>query len=298
MPGLRITIPTTFTDTTLPTLKDDAILPESGALMLVDMAHPLSTSPTLEPLALLTNLAADQAAAVTGASASALHPEVYIGGISTTPNAVGLVEYTGSGGLHTILSSTAGSLDGVKVRYPLDVLEYVRDNPTNDYFVSVWMRVTRPTNSTAGWSSISLGTNDSTSNYLYLFANLTTKFPSSAPQLIGLRSTPTTTKLSEGATAGPYIRNIGVSDHTGTVDPAGNLSSNSKIFGVGQIPPFEGSGNNPSAILYRFYMEDLTVSGRTYAEVDAIDDALYTADVLTAGGRYYGDTYTDPATVP
>lgn len=29
----------------------------------------------------------------------------------------------------------------------------------------------------------------------------------------------------------------------------------------------------------------------------AIDHALYTTHVLTAGGRYYGDTYTDPATV-
>jgi hypothetical protein len=42
----------------------------------------------------------------------------------------------------------------------------------------------------------------------------------------------------------------------------------------------------------------LTVSGRTYAEVDAIDHALYTREVLTPGGRYYGDTYTDPATLP
>lgn len=53
-----------------------------------------------------------------------------------------------------------------------------------------------------------------------------------------------------------------------------------------------------SSIFYRAYIEDLTVSGRTYAEVDAIDYALYTKEVLTPGGRYYGDTYTDPATIP
>lgn len=34
------------------------------------------------------------------------------------------------------------------------------------------------------------------------------------------------------------------------------------------------------------------------AEVDAIDHALYTSHVLTAGGRYFGDTFTDPATIP
>lgn len=48
----------------------------------------------------------------------------------------------------------------------------------------------------------------------------------------------------------------------------------------------------------RAYVEDLTVSGRTYAEVDAIDHALYTKEVLTPGSRYYGDTFTDPATIP
>ena len=53
-----------------------------------------------------------------------------------------------------------------------------------------------------------------------------------------------------------------------------------------------------SWILYRTYVEDLSVSGRTYAEVDALDYALYEKHVLTADGRYYGDTYTDPATLP
>ena len=53
----------------------------------------------------------------------------------------------------------------------------------------------------------------------------------------------------------------------------------------------------PSRAVYRMYIEDLTVSGRTYAQVDAIDYAQFTKDVLTVGGRYYGDTYTDPTTL-
>jgi len=39
------------------------------------------------------------------------------------------------------------------------------------------------------------------------------------------------------------------------------------------------------------YLEDLTVSGRTYADVDALDNALYT-EAFGAGGAYSGDTYT------
>lgn len=55
---------------------------------------------------------------------------------------------------------------------------------------------------------------------------------------------------------------------------------------------------NPGAFLfYRAYIEDLTVSGRSYAAVDALDYAEYTKQVTTAGGRYYADTYTDPATI-
>jgi hypothetical protein len=52
-----------------------------------------------------------------------------------------------------------------------------------------------------------------------------------------------------------------------------------------------GSTAAPSFILYRFYLEDLTVSGRSYAEVDAIDYALWQTD-FGAGGRFAGDTFT------
>lgn len=50
-------------------------------------------------------------------------------------------------------------------------------------------------------------------------------------------------------------------------------------------------------MIYRVYIEDLTVSGRTYAQVDSIDFALWQA-AFAAGGKFYGDTYTDPSTLP
>lgn len=57
-------------------------------------------------------------------------------------------------------------------------------------------------------------------------------------------------------------------------------------------------GNHGSYIFYRSYLEDLTVSGRTFQQVSAIDSAMYNREVLSAGGRYYGDTFTDPAIIP
>lgn len=48
--------------------------------------------------------------------------------------------------------------------------------------------------------------------------------------------------------------------------------------------------------LYRVYIEDLTISKRTHAQVYAMDEALFNT-AFSAGGKYYNDTYTDPTTI-
>jgi len=50
-----------------------------------------------------------------------------------------------------------------------------------------------------------------------------------------------------------------------------------------------------SMIFYRFYCEDLSLSGRTREAVAALDDELF-AEAFAVGGKFYGDTYTDPST--
>ena len=50
-----------------------------------------------------------------------------------------------------------------------------------------------------------------------------------------------------------------------------------------------------STILYRFYIEDLTVSGRTAEEVKIIDKKLFN-EAFAEGGKFYNDTWTDPKT--
>ncbi|MFQ9544964.1 MAG: hypothetical protein ACLR02_08110 [Clostridium sp.] len=50
-----------------------------------------------------------------------------------------------------------------------------------------------------------------------------------------------------------------------------------------------------STILYRFYIEDLTVSGRTKEEVQIIDEKLFN-EAFAEGGKFYNDTWTDPKT--
>lgn len=55
--------------------------------------------------------------------------------------------------------------------------------------------------------------------------------------------------------------------------------------------------NLPSIVVYRAFVEDLTVSGRSFEEAAAIDREEFVDQVLTVGGRYYGDTYESPAVV-
>ncbi|MBD7153500.1 hypothetical protein HPO45_27130, partial [Klebsiella pneumoniae] len=51
---------------------------------------------------------------------------------------------------------------------------------------------------------------------------------------------------------------------------------------------------HPSFIFYRFYMEDLTVSGRSYATVDALDQALFDEAFYSSTGRYRNDHFSAP----
>ncbi|MBV6552319.1 hypothetical protein KTN00_15040 [Acinetobacter soli] len=55
-------------------------------------------------------------------------------------------------------------------------------------------------------------------------------------------------------------------------------------------------GDIPSFIVYRIYIEDLNASGRTFAEVKSIDDAEF-EKAFAVGGRFYGDSWSDPASV-
>lgn len=298
MPGLRITIPTTFTDTSLPILRADSLLPESGALILIDPAHPATGDLTLSSGMTVPNIAAALAAELAEGTTGAMHPELAFGGIGTTATAKGVVELSDKGGIHTIMSPTASLVagDGVVIRPSQSIVDYLVANTGHSYYVSLWMRPTRLAGLGMGYTGLSLATTASSISAAKLYAiNSSGDFyPTTAPR-IGSAKLPAT--LAAGTSE---FLNGAVSAYSGTPEVSGSAARDrTKAWGVGHHLPFNIlSGGSPSAILYRYYLEDLTVSGRTYAEVHALDHALYTQEVTTSGGRYYGDTYTDPATIP
>lgn len=336
MTGLKIVLPTSFTDTSLPVLYDDQIL-SSGSLMLLDPIHTANPWPSGVPanLASLPNIAKNSAKTLTGQSTdSAVQAIARVP--ATLTSSVGFMERTSKGGLHGAFSNTAGhgvQYSGVVLDMPTAILKYILDNPRHSYYYSVWDRLTR--SAPSGWNGFiaSLGGSGQQTNCSHFEvapvaggsgSAAWNKRPSTTtnPPYLGSR-------LPTSSAAGAAVlATIGVDDwynNSGTypgflpgdgVNTAvsGSLASGGIYFGssaqqtgigvTGSTGTCSGNAGNsptyndlhPSHIFYRFYIEDLTVSGRSYATVDALDLALFTA-AFAAGGRYYNDTFTSPSTI-
>lgn len=291
--GIRIKLDVDFTDTTLPKNRPDPLISD-GSLFLVDFGRAYSASLGDVPAhgAALGNLAYETAAAVIGsgdeASLSGLFENTLVG-----QPAMGLVERTGKNGIHVIASQTANDNaarhGGIVI--PAGVVGYIRANlPSHTIYFSAWGRQTRLATASADAVAY-LGDVTNGNNCAFSFY----KHPSRAPAdgsgaLVGALADPTLNVL------GNFFRSIGVDDWTNTKPPLVNTVGK---FWWGQQGPYTGFQLNGAAsgIWYRIYIEDLTVSGRSYAEVRDADKALYDA-AFAPGGRFYGDTFTAPSTIP
>jgi hypothetical protein len=159
-------------------------------------------------------------------------------------------------------------------------------NSGHSFYFSTWFRITR-TATSGGTSLVNLQSANvsPTTNYL--------------ARQQGGANLPANGRTAAAA-IGSQITNLAAPAWSGTKPSGlGSYVSTNLILGFDGVFNYnetlaKASG---SRAYYRTYIEDLTVSGRSYSDVDAIDFAEYTKQVLTAGGRYYADTYTDPATI-
>lgn len=279
-----------FTDPAMPIIRDDPVLAD-GTLLLVDLGHSLGRIAAGLPAegSAIPNIAYRQAATLIGSGDQAsLSPTWSTSGL-TSGDAI--VERSGKLGLHVIMSQVNDEEgDNARVAFPAAIKQYMLDHPTHDYALSVWERLTRP--AVAGATAdIEAGIYNSfigpaTSNNLMLFS----RFQGYPGVRLGARG------MSVQA-AGNVLRNMAVDGFTGTL-PA-SLSQIEAVWTCGGYGAFATymTHKSRSAIFYRMVFEDLTASGRTYADFDAADLAAFNA-AFAAGGRFYGDTFTDPATLP
>lgn len=301
MTGIKLVVPAAFTDTTLPKLRFDPVVPDAGALLLLEPNHP--SAPLTAPITggmVLTNLAYSQAKAMYPAgTTSGLSAIVDIGPLYL--GALGFVERSGKGGLHFAIGTTN---DSPATRYARlngngDLIAYINANPTHSYYHSAWAYITRmcPPAAAGGtpWGNVG-----ASFQLPYFYVRPTGNAAGEPIYPIDARRTGAHTHGAIGlASSGSY--NANKNDGPGPVfwgasvanftTPA--LAANGLIWNKSNSLSAPQS-NGISAIFYRSYIEDLTVSGRTYAQVDALDYAEFTKQVLTAGGRYYGDTFTAP----
>lgn len=305
MSSLQYKIPAIFTDATLPKLRMDPIL-FAGSLVLVDFNHPANPGGYIAAAsgvpangASVFNIANVEAAAVLGGgTAATLAGSLALGG-AINNNVKGKIERTGKGGLHGIVSqaNALASGDGLSLNVAAALRSYIAANTGHQFYVSAWDRITRA------------GTGGANTSMLH---DLTAGATAAGFEFASVRSNAGGWNQAGGGIADSH--NAGDSLTLASRYSAGRVTTASFASGAGASQfgavwgaptgsynnAVLGSRNNTWASFahYRFYLEDLTVSGRTFAQVDAIDFALYTTEVLTAGGRYNGDTFTAVATLP
>ena len=297
MPGTKIVLDTTFTDLTLPKIRIDPVVPDAGALFLYDPNHP--ESPVTGAVAnglLLPNLVQAQATAM-GAPAS-LPGSVNIG--SSYLGALGFVERSGKGGLHFSIGTTQADTSTRYARVDgADALRtYLNANKGHSFYHSAWQRITRASGAVVGAGN-PMARVGASFQLPYFYTRTTGTSPGRTVYPVDARNIGWFTYGAVGAAAsgvgttaksdtGPAMWAGAVSDFTAIAD----ISSSSIIWNDSKATTTNTNG--ASTIFYRAYVEDLTVSGRTYAQVQALDYAEFTKQVLTAGGRYYNDTFTAP----
>lgn len=264
-----------FNDPKYPILRSDQRLTD-GSLMLIDLSHSLSgisgvpTGGTIIP-----NIAVETAKKLVG------------GGDKNTLGCVfnnlfasgnGRFERTSKGALHGIVSASNRNqkVAGFELNSTTSPLLYnfIKNHLNDEYAVFLWTNVTRVTSATAN-------INDSLS-----FANTAS---SSSNNMLGIAVQNTIgTKRSTARAATGFSGSLNGNDQLNRGFP----------FYWGQTPPYQSLNptNGKSMVLYGYHLIHVPSSGMTFAELDARDAELY-AKFFGEGGRYYGDTYSNPDSV-
>lgn len=291
--GNVMTVPGVISTPSGKLLYNDPIM-SRGSLFLFDPTHSLGEFSGVPANAdVLPNIAWDTAAEILGSGdATSLGAVAFKS--EGTPGAY-LHERSGLGGLHGLYSEVttggAGERNYFGVRTPIVLSQYLYSHRANDLFFSAWMRVTRKIGTTSASPQAPFYYAQSTAAYLFHSQSGYGINPTIASgNGLGARGG---VNIQSAAAGTPTIINVGTTALTGT-DP-GSWPGSHAVAAAGAHGAWEGANKlHPlGAIIERVYIEDLTVSGRTYAEVDAIDLALHT-QAHAAGGRWYGDTYTNP----
>lgn len=277
----------------------DPILPTEGALVLLDPSHPYEQWAAGVPTApgstrVVPNVAYDQAKAlIPSGDTTTLGATLSYGASFLNDGETTLIERSGGGGLHVVFSQTNPSDADTNALLTLGsaLRSYVLTNKAHSFYAAFWGRITRP------HVAYTTGTPlHSYMNAAHTMASFFTRAGSAGETEYPADGT-RIDHAQEGALAvaadAPLFQDIAVG--TASAIPAVNGLA---WFMAGMDGGEANNTRRGSMIFYGYYLEDLTVSERSYADVHELVYAKFERTVKTDGGRYHGDTYTDPATIP
>lgn len=290
--GLLFDLPgAAFTNTALPRIPDNYPLLNKGSLMLVDFGHSKSSPATGVPAngATITNLAAKYAAKLLNVDASLVHPTM----VRTDQATDMQFARTAKGGLQAVVSQVNDAANRYAIIRAADALKnWLIANPDHDIYMHTIERIDRPSIFTSVTQPAEGGihsASSSTANYDIIFQHGLIRPYAGQATFIGQRLSPSAPAV------GLQFKNGAANAFAGTVPALANFLF---YLGWGNYSSFSSANlhKGRSSTIYQWYVEDLTASTRSYADVDADATALFTKEWLTEGGRYYGDDRPlDPA---
>lgn len=259
-----------YTDPPVNDLADSA-----GALIYFDPSHP--ANPVVGTPAEYPNLVGENAAILAGNGATTANTGLTSANGFTATS--GKVERTEKGGLHVAPSKTQDVTGQFfQLSMTSTVSSYILANKNDKWFMSASIRITRAGGPASAEQQI-LRVGQNTSTYAVSIAE-----GSAGTSILGQPSPDRTTASTPGLAC---------------ISVAGSgsaLPSVSQIFALGGPTSATFLHRTPSYILYFVYVENLTVSGRTFAQARAAAEDVHNRG-HAASGRWANDTYTAPTTL-
>jgi hypothetical protein len=250
-----------------------------------------STPPANQQI--LTNEFRTQAAALMGGSATAADADLKVWTTGTSSGVTHAI--TPKGGLNTKIP-VAEAFVGTDISLKAPMIAYMKATG-HDFFFSAWYRRTHAAINTPGTTSPFVSGGGTA--FMALNAGVAAL---ANGQLVDMGSfawmtgNPQPTILGSGLIAqnaiGPTRSRAAVRNTNAAWTGAAYNEENALLWHVSPRGVNGGSrkGAQGGYVLYRLYVEDLTVSARTYAQVDAIDGELY-ARAFGTGGPLATDTW-------
>lgn len=206
-------------------------------------------------------------------------------------NANWLLERTSKGGIHGIIKQNSGNTIENQLVFngPLAVRNYILNNPNNNYYISLWSKVTKPAIASPAVQSPFHFCVNSSNGFFNSQSGVLSDAGGNRSNYVGIPSV-----FDTDIVAG--TNRFVSAQYSGIVNAGSPLGTSNQIeLGLGAFGPwgFFTTDKGASRVLYRAYIEDLTVSGRTAAQVSAIDQDLFNT-AFSLGGKFYNDTYTNP----